>query len=127
MLVVPRDPLVSIIGPRTISVSAGETRVTKAYQANTHDLLQPQFQWTGGGTATNPFGKVTSITFDLAGLQVGKSISREVRLTATDADNLTATAMVLVRILMTDPDVDTDLPPICKVRPWLPQCNPPDI
>ena len=127
MLVVPRDPLVSIIGPRTISVSAGETRVTKAYQANTHDLLQPQFQWTGGGTASNPFGKVTSITFDLAGLQVGKSISREVRLTATDADNLTATAMVLVRILMTDPDVDTDLPPICKVRPWLPQCNPPDI
>jgi hypothetical protein len=129
MLVVPRDPAVSILGPRSISVSAGETRVTKAYQANTRDLLQPRFLWTGAGTASNDRAKVTSITFDLAGLDVGESTLREVRLTATDADNLTAAAAVMVRIFRTDPTVEEmgGVPPICKVRPWLPQCNPPDI
>jgi hypothetical protein len=129
MLVVPRDPLVSILGPRSISVTAGETRVTKAFQAHTRDLLQPRFLWTGAGTPSNAQAKVTNITFDLAGLDVGESTLREVRLTATDADNLTATAAAMVRIFKTDPTAEQEagVPPICKVRPWLPQCNPPDL
>ena len=126
MLVVSRDPLVSILGPRSIAVTAGETKVTKSFQAHTRDLRQPlQFRWTGAGTASNDRAKVTSITFDLAGLEVGENISRQVRVTATDADNLTATASVTVKIFMIDPDEELGgLPPICKVRPWLPQCQP---
>jgi len=129
MLVALRDAAVSIFGPRQIAVSPGQTQVIKSYQANTDDLRQPiRFRWTGGGTASNDQARVTSITFTVGSLEPGKSTTREVRITVTDADNLTATAMVAVRIFMTDPDeVDTGQPPICKVRPWLPQCNPPDI
>jgi hypothetical protein len=128
LLVVPRDPAVSVLGPRQIAVSPGQTTVTKTYQANMRDLRSPiRFQWTGGGTAATPTRKVTAVRFDVSGLEPGKSVNREVRVTVTDADNLSATAAVFARIFMTQEEEDPDLPPICQVRPWLPQCKPDDV
>jgi hypothetical protein len=39
----------------------------------------------------------------------------------TDRDGLTARSEALVRIHVTDPD--DDIPPICRKKPWLPQCQ----
>lgn len=125
--VVPREPLVSVIGPQQIAVSAGARTVTKSYQAHTVDLRNPiRYRWTGGVSAANTQARVTAITFDLEGLEVGKSVQRVVRVTATDADNLTSQAATFTRIFMTDPDSET-LPPMCKVKPWLPQCQSEDV
>jgi hypothetical protein len=122
--VVARDPIVSIVGPRRITVSEGAKSVTKSYHANAVDLRNPiAYSWSGGGRPTNPRRRATAIRFDLDGLALGESVSREVRLTATDTDDLTAQATVFARIFMTNPDDDTR-PPICKTRPWLPQCQP---
>ena len=49
---------------------------------------------------------------------------RRVAVRVTDADNLGGSAEVLVRIHVT-PEDDDDLPPVCKVKPWLPQCQEP--
>ena len=123
-LLVPRDPLVSVLGARQIAVIEGETTATRSYQAITRDLRNPiRFRWTGG-TLSNERGRVTKVTFDLTGLNVGKAVFRDVRVTATDADNLTSEAAAPVRIFMTSAE-EPDQPPICKVRPWLPQCKVP--
>jgi len=125
VLLVPRDPLVSVAGASQIVVTEGETTATRSYQAITRDLRKPiRFRWTGG-TLSNEFGRVTKVTFDLTGLKVGKAVFREARVTARDPDNLTSEAAASVRIFMTSAEEDPDQPPICRVRPWLPQCKVP--
>jgi hypothetical protein len=125
VLLAPRDPLVSVAGPSQIVVTEGETTATRHYQAITRDLRKPiRFSWTGG-TASDPFGRATKITFDLTGLKVGKAVSREARVTARDPDDLTSEAAASVRIFMTSAKDDPDQPPICRLRPWLPQCKVP--
>jgi hypothetical protein len=44
----------------------------------------------------------------------------------TDQEGSSATASRTVTITVNEPD---GLPPICQIRPWLPQCNPrgPDV
>ena len=122
VLVVPRDPLVSVAGARQIAVIEGETTATRSYQVVTRDLRKPiRFRWSGG-TLSNEFGQATKVTFDLSGL---KAVSREARVRAADADNLTSEAAASVRIFMTSAEEEPDQPPICKIRPWLAECKVP--
>jgi hypothetical protein len=125
VLLVPRDPQVSVAGTRQIVVIEGETTATRSYQVITRDLRKPiRFRWSGG-TPSNEFGQATKITFDLSGLKVGKAVFREARVRATDADNLTSEAAASVRIFMTSAEEEPDQPPICKIRPWLSECKVP--
>ena len=68
-----------------------------------------------------PSQKVTSITFNLTKAQVGQVVQRQVRVQVADADGLVAETMITVEIFIVERD-DTK-PPICRVKPWLPQCQ----
>ena len=51
---------------------------------------------------------------------------RKLSVKVTDADNLQAVEECAVHIHARhaqDPE-EPDLPPICQIRPWLPQCHP---
>jgi hypothetical protein len=153
--VVDRTPEVTITGPTLISVTEGEASVTRNYTLHTDDLRPPFFQenappavvanvaaritgpgrpgvfqrprivWSGDGAALRPSAETTGFRFNLAGAQVGQVLTRRVAVLVVDVDGLSASAELIVRIHVTPADADDDFPPICKIKPWLPQCQEP--
>ena len=51
----------------------------------------------------------------------GESFERTVSLRITDVEGSSVTASRSVTVFVNE---DDNLPPICQIRPWLPQCNP---
>lgn len=124
-VVVPRAPEVTIVGPTQISIVEGTTSLTRSYSARTVDLRPPlRFAWSGDGTPTNPSAGTTPIRFSLPNSGAGAVVTKRVAVRVTDADGLAATDESMVRVHFTPEDDDT-LPPVCKVKPWLPQCEAP--
>jgi hypothetical protein len=149
--VVNRIPAVTITGPIQISVTEGTASVTRSYTLHTDDLRPPFFEvlspgvaaatitrpgpgperprpriaWSGDGVALRPRAETTGFRFGLAGAQAGQVIARRVAVLVVDVDGLSASAELIVRIHVTPADADDDFPPICKIKPWLPQCQEP--
>ena len=86
---------------------------------------RPRIAWSGDGVALRPSAETTGFRFDLAGAQVGQVLTRRVAVLVVDVDGLSASAELIVRIHVTPADADDDFPPICRIKPWLPQCQEP--
>jgi hypothetical protein len=120
--VIPRSPEVNITGPSQVSVIEGSPSLTLNYALRTADMRPPlRIAWSGEGTALNPSAERTGFRVNLSGAEVGQVLTRRVAVRVTDADALVGSDEMIVRIHIT-PD-DDDFPPICRVRPWLPQCQ----
>ncbi len=124
---IPRSPDVTITGATQISVEEGTESLTRTYSLRTEDLRPPlQIAWRGDAVVVSPNAETTAFRFNLTGAEVGDTLTRRVALQVTDSDNLVATAEVLARVYITPPsDDDDDFPPVCRVKPWLPQCQEP--
>jgi hypothetical protein len=145
--VVARTPEVTITGPTQIAVVEGTASVTRSYTLHTEDLRppfhevvaanliarfngttfpRPRITWSGEGVPLSPSAETTGFRFNLAGVQAGQVITRRVAVIVVDVDGLSASAELIVRIHVTPAaDEGDDFPPICRVRPWLPQCQEP--
>ena len=144
--VVPRSPEVTIIGPLQIAVPEGTASVTRNYTLRTDDLRppfhevlstnlaarftgtvrpRPGIRWSGEGVALNPSAETTGFRFSLAGVRAGQVVTRRVAVVVVDVDGLSASAEVIVRVHVTPVQDDDGFPPICRFRPWLPQCQEP--
>jgi hypothetical protein len=144
--VIPRSPEVTITGPSQISVVEGTASLTRTYTLHTEDLRppfhevlspnlaarvtgperpRPKIAWSGDGVALSPRAETTGFRFNLGGAQAGQVITRRIAVVVVDVDGLSDSAELLVRIHVTPADVDDDFPPICRVKPWLPQCQEP--
>jgi hypothetical protein len=125
--VVGRVPEVSIIGPTQLSVPEGEmSSVVRIFGIQTQDL-RPALQtvWNGDGFPLNQGAETTNIRFNLGSTEAGQVLTRRVSVRVTDADGLAAQADELVSIFIVPGDDDNNFPPICKTKPWLPQCQAP--
>jgi hypothetical protein len=122
-LVIPRDPAVTISGPTQIAVEEDDALVQRQYTTMAAEDLRPplEYSWTADGSVISPHSRTTAVRFNTSGTDPGDILTKLVRLRVTDADDLVAQDDVTVRIHVT---VDTDdLPPVCKVKPWLPVCE----
>jgi hypothetical protein len=123
-VVIPRSPEATITGPAQISVVEGTASLTRTYSLRTEDLRPPlQIAWSGEGFPLHASAETTGFRFNLAGAQVGQVVTRRVAVRVTDADGLVGSAELIVRIHVTPED--DDFPPVCRVKPWLPQCQEP--
>jgi hypothetical protein len=86
---------------------------------------RPTIVWSGDGVPLRPHAETTGFRFDLADAHVGQIVTRRVAVLVVDADGLSASGELFVRIHITPADTDGDFPPICKIKPWLPQCQEP--
>jgi hypothetical protein len=120
---VPRSPVVSIRGRTQLSVDLNSPTKASPYAIVTDDLLEPlQIAWTPDGTVLTPGAVSTFICFNTAGSVAGQVLTKRVAVRVTDRDNLSATAEIIVRIHITDPEAE--IPLVCRKKPWLPQCQP---
>jgi hypothetical protein len=123
--VVARVPQVFLIGPTQLSVKEGTTSVVRAFGFRTEDLRPAlHIVWGGDGFPSNPGAETTGIRFNLGSSRAGQVLTRRVSVRVTDADGLAAEADVVVSIHIV-PAEDDNFPPICKSKPWLPQCKAP--
>jgi hypothetical protein len=114
---------VNIVGPRQLFVDFRADSVAQNYRITTEDLRGDLVaQWTADGTVSSPAQYSTSVRFNTAGNSPGSVLRRAVRVTVTDTDALSATREIDVEIRVTDLS-DSTIPPECRVKPWLPQCN----
>jgi hypothetical protein len=145
--VVARTPSVTILGSTQISVSEGTFSVTKTYSLRTEDLRPPfeqvlapfiaaklppdiarpvpSIRWSGDGVALSPSAETTAFRFDLSGAEAGQIVTRRVAVRVVDVDGLSASAERIVRIHVVPATEEDDFPPICRIKPWLPQCEAP--
>jgi hypothetical protein len=120
-----RTPAVAITGPRQLAVKEGSTVARHSYALTTEDLRGPlSFTWTSDGITGNPHLKSTVVTFPLHNPTAGQIFSKNVHVQVTDVDGLIAEATATIQIHIVAADLDDGLPPICHVKPWLPQCQP---
>jgi hypothetical protein len=123
VLPLDRTPEVSIQGPAQITASAGSTAVTKRFTAMIEDLRgNCRFQWKINGTNTGGDEKSANIRFNLGQTQPGQVITRTLTVTVTDADGLSDSSSKEVKIYVPH-ELDDNLPPICRIKPYLPQCR----
>ncbi len=122
-MVIDREPEVLVSGPRQLSVDFRANSVRRVYGIQPDDLRGAlRVRWTADGTVANPTSRSTAIDFDLSEAGPGSVQTRRVEVNVTDEDNLVAVNEALVRIHVTDL-LEEDLPPVCRVKPWLPQCQ----
>ena len=122
-VVAARAPEAFINGLNRLAATEGTASLTRNYSVRTEDLRPGlRFAWSGDGVALSPTAAATAFRFNLAGTAAGQIATRRVAVRVTDADGLFATAELIVRIFVTAAD-DDGLPPICKSKPWLPQCQ----
>lgn len=77
------------------------------------------YAWSGGTTPQNP-GQRTKISFARGTAKPGSNLQRTVTIHVTDQEGSVATASLTVSIYISE---SSDLPAICKIKPWLPECQ----
>jgi len=123
--IVPRTPEVFLTGPTQISVPEGTSSVVRTYGVRTDDLRGSlHIVWSGDGVALNQGAETTAIRFNLGSASPGQVVAQRVAVRVTDVDGLAAETALIVSIHVVPQD-DDDFPPVCKNKPWLPQCQEP--
>jgi hypothetical protein len=115
---VPRVPSIVINGPSTIKGDLEDNSpIAAGYKVTPTDLVGPlSFTWTAAGAVST--GSKTAATFSVN--WPGANGQRTVTAHVTDVDGLIATGSKKTTIALTP----GGLPPVCKTKPYLPQCNP---
>ena len=123
--VADRVPTVNIAGPSGLSMDSNANQTFSPFGILATDFYGDSLtvQWTAGPIAniTNPNARSTTIIFPRGHLKPGESYNATVSVVVSDTDGSTATASLAVSISVLDPG--EGVPAICKVKPWLPQCQ----
>lgn len=120
-----RVPAVQVAGPTSLVLGPPPAATFAMYTARPDDFYgQLTFQWSGGPNVeiASPNAARTKITFRRGNEEPGTSFNRNVSVRVTDAEGSTATASITVSIYASESD--EGLPAVCKVKPWLPVCQP---
>jgi hypothetical protein len=99
--------------------------VVRTYGVRTDDLRGSlHIVWSGDGVVLNQGAQTTAIRFNLGTASPGQVVAQRVAVRVTDVDGLAAETALIASIHVVPKD-DDDFPPVCKQKPWLPQCQEP--
>ena len=119
-----RTPALAINGARLLAAKDTLVNVNRSYSVATADLRGPlSFHWTADGIVGRPHDQSTGVTFHLKSPKVGQVLAKNVHVQVTDVDGLTAEESITVQLHIVSGDPDNNLPPICRIKPWLPVCK----
>jgi hypothetical protein len=122
-----RVPAAHVIGPSNLVILFPGSHTFGTFQAVPDDFFgRLTFKWSAGpGTQIHsPTGSRTKITFQRGNVPRGDSFERTVSVRITDVEGSSVTASRSVTVFVNE---DDNLPPICQIKPWLPQCNPQEL
>jgi len=119
-----RLPAVRVTGPTSLLLDARAAVTFGVYAALPDDFYGTLFfQWSGGNVEiASPNAARTKISFRRGTVAPGTSFNRTVTVRVTDGEGSTRTASLTVSIYASESD--EGIPAVCKVKPWLPVCQP---
>lgn len=122
----PRVPSIQIAGPASLTILRHGPQTFGEYRVSADDFFgRLSFDWSAsGGTAVhieNPDRSRTRIDFRRGDAQDGDTFERTISVRVTDQEGSSATASRTITLFVNEAD---GTPPICQIRPWLPECNP---
>jgi hypothetical protein len=119
--ITPRQAWVDVQGPVSLLAEPGSL-FSGLFKAYPHDMRPPfTVTWTSLNATPVSGTMQPTITWSLPNLAVGSQAQRMLTATVTDADGVTKSGLqgvVLKRVVDADP-----ISPMCKAKPWLPQCQ----
>ncbi|MCU1239980.1 MAG: hypothetical protein JWO71_706 [Candidatus Acidoferrum typicum] len=121
-----RVPAVHIIGPTSLAMDLNATQTFGYFSVEPTDFYgKLSFVWTGGPVVNipSPNAKRTAIFFHRGTARPGDSIDFTVSVHVSDTDGSSVTTSLTVTVSVSDRS--DGLPPICKIKPWLAECQPP--
>jgi hypothetical protein len=114
--------MVHIVGPSSLSISTNAQQTFGFFTAEPDDFYgNLTFAWTGGPSVQSPSAQRTKITFARGTAKPGITFQRTVNVRVIDQEGSSSTATFTVSINVNE---SGDLPPLCQIKPWLPQCQP---
>ena len=120
----PRVPAIRIHGPANLSFYSNGSETFGYFSVEMFDFFGGRLiSWSASGqnsTVANPGSRGTRITFRRGNAKPGDTFDRTVTVRVTDSEGSTVSASKTVTFFVSEPD---SLPPICQIRPWLPECN----
>ncbi|MFL6646774.1 MAG: hypothetical protein ACJ8KO_02325, partial [Sulfurifustaceae bacterium] len=119
-----RVPSAHVTGPTTLSVYSTAAETFGNYIAYADDFFgNLTYRWSAGPNVVihSPAQQGTKISFRRGNAQPGSSFERTFSVRVTDQEGSSVTVSRTVLIYVSEPD---ELPPICRAKPWLPQCQP---
>ena len=122
----PRVPSIRVVGPGNLSIFHTGNQTSADYRVSADDFFgRLTFRWSASGGSNvqiqNPDKGRTRITFRRGNAKNGDTFERTISVRVTDQEGSSVTASRTVTLFVNEPD---GTPPICQIRPWLPQCNP---
>jgi hypothetical protein len=118
--VVPRQPSVTISGPAPLKVEVGDP-LAGEYHATTRDLRPPLSVTWSSVSAAPASGVDATVVWNIPSLdQDGESATRNLTVNVTDADGAHVQALRIVKIEVL---LGADISPLCRAKPYLPQCQ----
>jgi len=120
-----RTPAVLVSGPHALSIDFNAQASFGIFSAQPDDFYgNLSYTWSGGPNVviSNANAARTRITFKRGNAQPGDRLDRTVSIQVTDVEGSTATASLTVSVIVLESG--TSIPAVCKVKPWLPVCNP---
>jgi hypothetical protein len=120
-----RTPTVQVIGPSGLSIDVNAAETFGYYRVQPEDFYGDlSFSWSAGSNVIvhSPNQPSTKISFRRGNTQPGNGFERTVTVRVTDIEGSSVTASLTVGIYVID--IGDNLPPICKIKPWLRQCQP---
>jgi hypothetical protein len=121
-----RVPSVTIVGPSTLVIGPAATQTFGQFGIAATDFYgKLSVTWTSEGelTITSPNERGTLILFPRGTARPGDHFQRVIKVRVSDLDGTVAAASFIVTVIVLD--TSDSMPPICKIKPWLPQCQPP--
>jgi hypothetical protein len=121
-----RQPAASIAGPAQLVVAENMPATFATFEVRTNDTfgtLTVTWASTPGVTVERPSARRTKISFSRGNRTADSPpFTRTIRATVMDQDGFVQTVEHEVEIFVMETE---SLPPVCRVRPWLPQCQEP--
>jgi hypothetical protein len=122
-----RQPTLQIVGPARLVVSenAQETiGIYKAQASDTFGALTVNWSASGSTIIDNRNAQTTRIHFARGNRRAGDSFQRTIQVSVSDQDGAVLSASRTVTVDVVEAD---DISPICRAKPWLAICQPPDV
>jgi hypothetical protein len=114
-----RTPSAEILGPDSLVIDLTGTTTFGSYSVEAFDFFGDlSFTWSGG-SPERLHAQNTDIIFSRGNAKPGETLQQSISVRVTDSEGSTVTASITVSIYVST----VHIPPYCKYKPWLKQCQ----
>ncbi len=117
-----RQPRIAIGGPTQLVADVKQGQTGALFAADPVETRGTvSYTWSGDMAINRPHDRTIAVVLPTRGAPAGSIVKHRIAVDATDADGPIPRATLDIEVHVVDQS-NTSIPPVCLVKPWLPQC-----